>query len=152
MPDALINRTPDGWPYLDEDNYLDVVDNYTRELATKLQNGDAAANLVLTGWLTLPLPTGVTGLCRVRANGREVEFHADLTATITVGNAVYLPSGTVPLEFRPIGGAARLTGYLSGGHLGVVTVGAAGQIEIANQSGASRAACYARCLGWVRGS
>ena len=41
MPDALINRTPAGWPYLDEDNYLDVIDNYTLELATKLQNADA---------------------------------------------------------------------------------------------------------------
>ena len=41
MPNALINRTPAGWPYLDEDNYLDVIDNYTLELATKLQNGEA---------------------------------------------------------------------------------------------------------------
>ena len=41
MPDSTLNHTPAGWPYLDLDNYLDVIDDYSLELATKLESSDA---------------------------------------------------------------------------------------------------------------
>lgn len=39
MPDATINRTPAGWPYLDQNNFIDVIDDYTVDLANKLDAG-----------------------------------------------------------------------------------------------------------------
>ena len=41
MPDATVNHTPAGWPYLDDDNFIDIVDEYTEELALKLENSEA---------------------------------------------------------------------------------------------------------------
>ena len=41
MPGNIIPTTPAGWPYLDQDNYLDVTPAYTEQLATKLDNADA---------------------------------------------------------------------------------------------------------------
>ena len=41
MPDAIINHTAAGWPYLDDQNFMDIVDDYTIELAGKLQNSEA---------------------------------------------------------------------------------------------------------------
>ena len=41
MPDATIPRTPNGWPLLDQDNFIRATPEYTRQLAEKLDNGDA---------------------------------------------------------------------------------------------------------------
>ena len=41
MPDAKITTTSKGWPLLDINNYIDVTPEYTKQLATKLENGDA---------------------------------------------------------------------------------------------------------------
>lgn len=42
MPDSILNHTATGWPYLDNDNYLNgVIPAYTLELAGKLNNADA---------------------------------------------------------------------------------------------------------------
>lgn len=41
MPGDTIPTTPAGWPYLDQDNYLDLTPEYTEQLADKLQNSDA---------------------------------------------------------------------------------------------------------------
>ena len=41
MPGDIIPTTPTGWPFLAQDNYLDMTPAYTRQLARKLQNSDA---------------------------------------------------------------------------------------------------------------
>lgn len=41
MPGDIIPTTPAGWPFLDQDNYLDMTPAYTHQLAQKLQNSDA---------------------------------------------------------------------------------------------------------------
>ena len=77
MPDALINRTPAGWPYLDEDNYLEVIDNYTLELATKLQNSDAdvAAAINAATRAEQAAATAVAAAARLN-HGAAVATHA----------------------------------------------------------------------------
>lgn len=41
MPDAVITTTSKGWPLLDSKNFIDVTPEYTKQLANKLENGDA---------------------------------------------------------------------------------------------------------------
>lgn len=41
MPDATIPRTPNGWPLLDQDNFIRATPEYTRQLAEKLDAGEA---------------------------------------------------------------------------------------------------------------
>lgn len=41
MPDSTIPRTPNGWPLLDQDNFIRATPEYTRQLAEKLDNGEA---------------------------------------------------------------------------------------------------------------
>ena len=91
MPDALINRTPAGWPYLDEDNYLDVIDNYTLELATKLQNSEAdvaaAVNAAADAQASAATATSIAGALtdpnKIRINGVLYVRSGKVTVTPT---------------------------------------------------------------------
>lgn len=55
MPNNVLNYTPQGWPYMDPSNYVEIIPQYTDELAAKLENADAdvaaainAANVATT--------------------------------------------------------------------------------------------------------
>lgn len=37
MPDANLNYTANGWPYLDDQNFIDITDDYSLTLANKLE-------------------------------------------------------------------------------------------------------------------
>lgn len=42
MPDATLNTTPAGWPYLDEDNFIDLIPAYSEQLAEQLDLNEFA--------------------------------------------------------------------------------------------------------------
>ena len=161
MPDSTFPRTAGGWPYLDDNNFVHMIDDYSKDLADKLDNGDAdvaaainaAATLVLTPWTTLS--TGFTGIVtggtlKVRRNGREVEIDMSLSASVSDGNTDLAPAGFLPATFRP-SSPARVPAYLAGGYHGLLYFGPDGSLGITQRSGGSRSNPAAQCIGWVVG-
>ena len=61
MPDAVINRTAAGWPYLDDRNFIDIIDDYSLELANKLENSDADVAAAINAANTALALVQVTG-------------------------------------------------------------------------------------------
>ena len=162
MPDALINRTPAGWPYLDEDNYLDVIDNYTVELAAKLQNSDAdvaaavnaASKIALGDWTTLASgldPAVTSGTVRLRSWGYLVELDISVAGSFAPGNTNVAPPGFVPGHLRPSsGGAGRLPGYGGGGYLATFWIAGDGSVGVTHRAPSDLPNVQGRGLGYLR--
>ena len=162
MPDALINRTPAGWPYLDEDNYLDAIDDYTVELATKLDNADAdvaaavnaASKIALSGWTTIAtgFASGITGQVKLRTWGYLVEIDIAVTsAGFAQGNTTLGAAGFIPANFRPSSGQiVRFPGYNSGGYLSMFWVSSSGELGVTHRNASAMTAVQGRSACWLR--
>ena len=112
MPDAAINYTADGWPYLDANNYVDVLDEYTVALKDKLTRKEQEL-VPGTGWTTL------TGgwTARVARVGKTVFLSGIVTPAASPGLTVApLPAWAEPrqhtLRFPAIAGGNFALGHL----------------------------------------
>ena len=115
MPDAAINRTPAGWPYLDDQNYIDIIDDYSRELANKLENSDAdiaaavnaatkaqqAASAVNALVKTITIPFLVAGTTDANALlSVSIPWHSGITPATPI--AVVLQDAMTSLAAGPV--------------------------------------------------
>ena len=102
-------------------------------------------------WTSVTPPSGFTGTIRLRTFGPMVEIQMAISGTLAVGNtAMALPS-SIPAALCPVGDAARVVAYLSGGYTAIITITTSGGMEIGQQTGASRTGIViARCIGWSR--
>lgn len=105
MPDAIINRTPAGVPYLDDDNYLGIWPKYTKELANyfaaiTVPPADLTARFTDSGWQDLQL----VGAWKPHADftaawrriGNIIMLHGELHTGITGTTCFTLPAGARP--------------------------------------------------------
>lgn len=107
MPDAAINRTPAGWPFLDDQNYIDVIDDYTLELANKLQNGEAAVPRAENAATRAEAAaSALTDPDKIRINGVIYQRNGRLTVTPTewaTSNSpwIFVANVTAPRPYAP---------------------------------------------------
>ena len=108
MPDATINYTPNGWPYLDDSNFIDLVDSYTVELAAMLDNSEAdvaaAINAANAAQAAAAIVTGAAAqLARLSYATAAGEFSAGQKTGASYTHRVTFPAGRFTVA--PIVGA-----------------------------------------------
>ena len=111
-----MKTTPDytaqGWPYLTADHYVDVIEDYTQELATKLDNADAdvaaAINAANDAQAAKDAAEAAVGTVPRIASGSAIVSAPVGTSTVTID----LPAGRFPTQpnvVAVLGGSATRT-------------------------------------------
>lgn len=92
--------------------------------------------VVDTGWVNVSLFSAfVGGSPRVRRIGKQVFFQGStVSGSFPVGS---VNIGVIPAGFRP-SSTTRFAAYLTGGQVGIIGVLGNGDIQVHNQSGATR--------------
>ena len=86
MPDSIFPRTAGGWPYLDDNNYVHMIDNYSKDLADKLDNGDAdvAAAINAAARAEAAAATAVAAAARMSAGSVPISITSAAGGTVSV--------------------------------------------------------------------
>ena len=99
-----------------------------------------------TGWVGVPLASGITGQLRYRRVGMQVEVQCNVvSSTGFVQGATQINGATLPAEVCPSGNRRGGAG-LSGSTPGAIGVSATGVVFVIHQSGATRAAADGACI------
>ena len=109
MPDSTLPRTAGGWPYLDDNNYVHMIDNYSKDLADKLDNGDAdvAAAINAAARAEAAAATAVAAAARMSAGSVPISITSAAGGTVSVT----FPSGR--FTDAPIVQVSRATSALA---------------------------------------
>lgn len=166
MPNATITTTLNGWPQLDEDNYLDILPVYTQQLAAKLDTADAdvvaAVNAATAAQVAVAaaqaalasipyvrtVTTLTTGVILVRW-GLMRELVVSRAGTFPVGVTMVVDN-IVPVADRPPAGLGHARGVAntSGDELGQFIVSMDGAVILVNRTGATRTRVDGR-VQWI---
>lgn len=116
MPGNIINRTANGVPYLDNDNYLGVYPAYTREIATKIEQvGSPAADvLALLNAANAAKAAAQAAQAAAEAARDQAMIYADTGWLAIPLESGYTTDSDRPAQVRVINSVAVFRGHVIG--------------------------------------